>query len=395
MALAVVFLAIGVVALVYGLTQLLGASAGWQQIEAATGREASCAEDFVLRYELGAGQTSATAENKALSRLYGDACVAALRMFSNSTDWPAEHNVRYLNEHPNEIVTVQPGLYSALETVQASGDRTLYLGPVYELYNNVFDCQDDALTAEFDPRQSEDTRQYFAACTAYARDPAAVDVELLGEGQVRLHVSAEYLTFAREQEIASFIDFGWMANAFIIDYLADTLIGEGYTRGVLTSCDGFARGLGGSAGPFSFNLFDSAGGLAEPAASVACGGDMAVVYMHGYPMSERESSRYYVMDDGRVLTSYLDTADGLCRGAAADLLVFARNMGCAGALLRLIPAYVADTLSVQALDALAEQGVWSVWCQDRTVYYNSGELTISGLYEAEDTSYSAQLRQAP
>ena len=70
-------------------------------------------------------------------------------------------------------------------------------------------------------------------------------------------------------------------------------------------------------------------------------------------------------------------------------------MGCAGALLRLIPAYVADTLSVQALDALAEQGVWSVWCQDRTVYYNSGELTISGLYEAEDTSYSAQLRQAP
>lgn len=395
MALAVVFLVIGVVALVYGFMQMLGASAGWQQIEAATGREASCAGDFVLRYELGAGQLSATAENKALTRLYGDACVAALRMFSNSADWPEEHNVRYLNEHPNEVVSLQPGLYEALETVHASGDRTLFLGPVYELYNNVFTCQDDVQTAEFDPRQSEDTRRYFAACSAFARDPDAVDVELLGEGQVRLRVSEEYMAFAQAQEIASYIDFGWMENAFIIDYLADTLIAAGYTRGILTSYDGFARGLGGSDEPVSFNLFDSAGGLAEPAASVSCGGDMAAVYLHGYPMSERERSRYYVMGDGSVLTSYLDTADGLCRSAVSDLLIFARDMGCARALLRAIPAYVTDTLRVRALSALAEQGIWSVWCQDRTVYYTSTELTLSGLYQSGSISYSACLREAP
>lgn len=391
MALAVVFLVIGVAALAYGFIHLTGASAGWQQIEASTGREASCAEDFILYYDLGAGEVSANAENKALSRLYGDAAIAALRMFSNSADWPEEHNVRYLNEHPNEVVSVQPGLYKALETVQQAGDRSLYLGPVHELYNNVFTCLDDAQTAEFDPRQNEDTRRYFADCTAFARDPGAVDVELLGEGQVCLRVSDEYLAFAREQQIASFISFDWMENAFVIDYLADTLIGQGYTSGVLSSFDGFVRNLGGSGEQFGVNFYD--GGLDDQvlAVTIAYSGGMSGAYLRSYPMSGRDGYHYYVMGDGSVLSSHLDAADGMCRSAASDLLCCSWDMSCAQVLLRMLPAYIADELSAEALDALAEQGIWSVWCQDETVLYNSGLLALSGLYEG----YTAQLRPAP
>lgn len=391
MALAVVFLVIGVVALAYGFVHLMGASAGWRQIEAATGREASCAEDFILYYDLGAGDVSANAENKALTRLYGDAAIAALRMFSNSAEWPEEHNVRWLNKHPNEVVSVQPGLYKALETVRDSGDRTLYLGPVYELYNNVFTCLDDAQTAEFDPRQSDETRQYFARCTAFSRDPSAVDVELLGEGQVRLNVSEEYLAFAREQEIVSFISFDWMENAFIIDYLADTLIEQGYTSGVLSSYDGFVRNLGGSGEQFGVNFYD--GGLDDQvlAATVAYSGGLSGAYLRGYPMSGRDGYHYYVMDSGEVLSCFLDAADGLCRSAASDLLCCSWDMSCAQVLLRMIPVFVADELLPDGLDALAEQGIWSVWCQDETVFYNSDLLTLSGLYEG----YTARLREAP
>lgn len=392
MALAVLFLAIGVAALVYGFMQLLSSETGWQQIEPDTGRQASCAADFVLYYDLGAGERSASAENKQLSRLYGEACVAALRMFSNSADWPEEHNVRYLNEHPNEAVSVQPGLYRALETVAESGERSLYLGPLHELYDNVFTCQDDVLTAEFDPRQSRDVQRYFDQCLVYANDPAAVDVHLLGDGQVCLAVSEDYMAFAREQQIASFIDFSWMENAFIADYLADAIAEAGYTAGVLSSWDGFVRDLGGSDEAFAVSLYDGGPAGSAPVAKVGYGGGMSGVYLRDYPMYERDGYRFYAMDDGSVLTPYLDTADGLCRSAAADLLGCSWDMGCAEVLLRMIPAYVADELTDRALDGLAEQGVYCVWCRDGTVWYNTDRLTVTDLYAAEDVRYTAQER---
>ncbi len=389
MVLIVVFLAIAAAMFVYGFMQLLRSDAGWQKIGAVTGQQPSCAEDITLQYELGAGQTSAREESRALSRLYGDACVAALRMFSNTSAWPEEHNVRYLNEHPNEAVTVQPGLYKALETVRASGDRTLYLGPLHEIYGNVFACEDDVLMAQFDPCQNQDVQQYFDRCLAFANDPAAVDVELLGDGQVRLAVSEDYMAFAEEEQIASFIDFDWMENAFIIDYLADTLTEAGYTRGVLSSYDGFVRDLGGSNETFAVSLYD--GGQAGTAvAKVGYGGGMSGVYLRDYPMYEQDRYRFYVMEDGTILSSYLDTSDGRCRSAAADLLGCCWDMGCAETLLRMIPVYVADALSDQALDALAEQGVYCVWCQDGTVWYETNRLTVTDLYEA----YTARPRGA-
>ncbi len=43
--------------------------------------------------------------------------------------------------------------------------------------------------------------------------------------------------------IGSFIDFSWMRNAFIADYLAEGLAARGFGKGALTSFDGFARNL--------------------------------------------------------------------------------------------------------------------------------------------------------
>ncbi len=388
LSLALLFLGIGVVAFVHGFMQLLSAESGWRQIEAASGQEVSCAQDFVLDYDLGAGETSATVENKAISRLYGQACVDALQLFSNSGQWPERHNIRYLNEHPNETVTVEPGLYKALETLAASGDRTVYLGPIYELYNNIFSCQDDVLTAELDPRQDEDTRQYFADCAAFADDPAAISLEMLGEGQVRLNVSEAYMDFAREQQIESFVDLCWMENAFIIDYLADVLTENGYINGVLSSYDGFLRALGGASEQFGTGLYDLADGQSIPAASLSFGGEMSMVYLHGHPLGEQDSRYYYEFADGRVCTAYLDPADGLCKNAVEALVGFSRSGGCAETLLRLIPVYVADKFRADALDDLAAEGIYTAFCQDRQVLCNAPDVTVSGLYDADGVRYT-------
>ena len=41
----------------------------------------------------------------------------------------------------------------------------------------------------------------------------------------------------------AYLDFFWMKNAFLIDYLADTIRGEGYQLGIISSKDGFVRCL--------------------------------------------------------------------------------------------------------------------------------------------------------
>ncbi|MCD8014832.1 MAG: hypothetical protein LUG99_16995 [Lachnospiraceae bacterium] len=58
-----------------------------------------------------------------------------------------------------------------------------------------------------------------------------------------LFVSDDHLAYAEETGFLSYIDFFWMKNAFIIDYLTDTLIEKGYTQGASSSYDGFDRNL--------------------------------------------------------------------------------------------------------------------------------------------------------
>lgn len=61
---------------------------------------------------------------------------------------------------------------------------------------------------------------------------------------MRLEVSEEYQNWMAENGYETYLDFYWMKNAFIVDYLADLMIENGYIRGAISSYDGFNRNLG-------------------------------------------------------------------------------------------------------------------------------------------------------
>lgn len=371
--LAVALLAAGIVALVYAFTGLFAAQKGWQEVVVSSDAEANCGGDFVLLYDLGASDMGVSAEKRALTSVYTGAAVTAYRLFESGSVFDGVNNVGYINQHPNEIVDVDPALYRAFAQIQDSGDRSLYLGPVYELYNGLFSCDSDGQTVDFDPLQNEALRAYFDRCAAYGRDPASVDLELLGGDQVRLNVSEEYLAFAREQEIGCFLDLYWMKNAFIIDYLADTLAQSGFTRGALSSFDGFVRNLYDGEEAFGLNVYDRT----EQAGTVSYHGPMSIVYLRGYPMNSLDARHYYEMDDGQVRTAYVDPADGLPKAAWGDLLVCTGTGGCGEATLALAPIYVADRLDKEALLALSERGVFSLYCEQGEILCNDPELVIT------------------
>lgn len=385
---AAAFLLLGGAALTYAFTQLMLPEAGWQTIEAGTSEGATCGDEFVFLYELGSGGTPVPAESRAVSRLYTDACRRLFQIFHTLESFEGVTNLRDVNLHPNETLAVDEVLYRAFEAVQRSGDRTIYLGPVYERYDGLFLCTGDSQLLDFDPYLSGEVREEYEAAAAFARDPRAVDLRLLGDNRVCLYVSEEYLAYARQWDIERYLDFGWLKNAFAVDYLAQVLTENGYTHGSISSYDGFARNLDGRELNYAIDLYDLADGELCPAGVMNYRGPRSIVYLRDYPLHTEDSQRMYRLKTGEVRTSYLSPGDGRCKSAVHDLIVYSDSSGCAEIALRAAPIYVADTLDVPALERLADSGVHSVRMEDRVIRGTDPGLTLTDLYEEGQVRYT-------
>lgn len=387
---AVVFLLIGAFALSQAVSQLFSVESGWQVIEPA-GNEASCASELVLVYDLGSSGLSASAEARQLRELYSNECRLLYQLFHTVESFEGITNLRDINLHPNETLTVDGALYRALETVQRLGDRTIYLGPVYARYNALFFCTDDAQLVDFDPWTSEAVRQEYEAVAAYARDPASIDLQLLGEGKVRLFVSEAYLAYAQREEIERFLDFGWLQNAFVVDEVAAVLSENGFTRGSVSSCNGFNRNLDDRPQTYSQHIYDSTGGTVYPAAVMTYEGPMSIVALYDHPITEQDAFRIYQCGDGSLRTDYLSVEDGRCRNALSDLLLYSETLGCAETAMRAAPVFIAGTFDAEALRALAKGGIQSVYCENRTVCGTDEALHLTDLFDANGIRYTAKL----
>ncbi len=223
----IVLILIGAGALVYALMSFLTVKAGWTTIGTSSS-EADCSDEFIFQYYLGAGELSPTAENKAVRTLYTEASRTAYQLFHTSQGFDGVHNLYYINQHPNEAIEVDEVLYQAFSLMERYGNRAIYLAPVYVQYSNLFGCNDDAETASFDPRQNDEIAEYFAEVISFAGDEDAVDIRLLGDHRIELYVSDAYMDYASEIGFSEYIDFYWMKNAFIADYIADTMKENGF-----------------------------------------------------------------------------------------------------------------------------------------------------------------------
>lgn len=355
----------------YGIKGLFSTEQGIQEVQVSSD-ELNCGDDFTFYYYLETGGTAATETLRAVRELYTQAAVDAYQIFYVEAVSEGSHNLRYLNDHPNEAVAVDPALYEALTLLEESGTRYHYLAPMYELYFSLFQCGSDQEAVDFDPYRSEALSRFYQETAAFVNDPGAVDVELLGNDTVRLAVSDSYLDFAEENGISRYIDLFWMKNAFIADYIAETLLENGYTHGALFSGDGYARCLDEETGTeYAVDFSHREGNVISNAGSLRFSGTVSMVFLRGYPVDNGSGSNYYVYEDGTIRTPYIDPADGLDRCSVPELAVCSKDLSCAEVALRTAPLYIAETLDREALTALTEEGVVA-W------YYENGELRSTG-----------------
>ena len=365
--LLIVFLVIAIVAFGFGIHSVLTTEPGWEPVECASG-EVNCSSDFLFSYCYGQTEENPSVEKKRLSNLYAQLATDAWRIFNT--------DVLTVNEQVNTPVTVDPALYDALALMDQHDSRYLFLAPIYAEYAHMFIAQSDVEAADYDPAQNSQQKEYLAALASYASDPAMVDIQLLGDNQVQLTVADEYLAFAQNEDITQFVDFGWMTNAFIADYLADKLIENGFTNGFISSYDGFTRNLDGRGEQFSLNLFNRRENSIYLAGTMQYDRPIAIVSLRDYPMSQKDQFHYYAFENGNLATTMVDPADGLYKSATDSLVSYSYDAGCAQILLRQMPVFIADTLDEAALTNWKSDGISSIWFDGLSLRCNDADLTI-------------------
>ena len=318
-----------------------------------------------------------TGELKKVNALYTTLTEDGYGIFTAS-DYETEfQNVRYLNDHINEKVTVDPVLYQALELVVKYDSRYPFLASVYEEYDRIFHQTSELDAMRYDPSKSPELVDYIEELASYGNDSNMVWLELFGDNQVILHVADSYLTFAEENELDTFFDFHWMTNAFIIDYMADVLVENGYTAGYLASYDGFNRNLDTRGNQYSHNVYDRLENDIYLPAVYNYQKPTSIVVLKNYAMAEMDRWHYFSYPDGSITTTFLDPADGMSKSATDNLFAYSSDLGCAEILLQTAPLFIAEELDVEGLQNLTSNGIYAIWGEGSELCYNEADAKLT------------------
>lgn len=255
---------------------------------------------------------------------------------------------------------------------------------MYARYDDVFFCTDDSGLVDFDPRLNDEVKAEYSEVWEHAQN--GCKLELLGDNKIKLKVSESYLEYAGKEEITDFVNFFWMRNAFIADYIADIMIENGFTDGSITSYDGFTRNLGVKE-DYSLNVFDRRGDKVYAAAVMHYTGALSAVSYRDFPLNSLDSRRYYTLNNGEVRSSYLDF-DGLCKSATGSLVCMSLDKSCAEIAVSTAPFYISDMFDSEGLFELSKDDIFSVCCENGYIRCNSPSVTFTDLYDDGTVSYA-------
>ncbi len=388
---ACLFLALGIGFITYGIVSIVDTDPGWRKIEADTNLEGTLSGEFYFNYNIGSSGISARIEYRSLTDAYNQAVDAAAKSFLNR-EYPGVSNLCTINHSPNTTLTIDESLYKSLELCKKYAFREIYLAPLYADHFNLCMSADDNEAYNFDPVANPAQGEFFAKVSSYANDDSHISLELLGDNQVILHISDEYLAFAAENGIEDFIDFGWSRNAFIIDFIADSLIKSGYTKGSIGSYDGFIRNLDSTPSEtYSYTIYDKVGNNIYTAADMRYSGSLSIVCYRAYPMNSLDLQHFRETESGEIRTPYYNPKTGTAETKVNNLVFLSRDYGCAETMLNTVDSFIGSpesALTTADLGSIDEK-VDYIFCQNNKIYTSDKSIALTKLYSDSTVTYTA------
>jgi len=385
---AALFLVSGIVTIGLWLHNYLKKDAEWVQISASNGSNLDCSTELVFHYHLGQGDLKPSKEDKLVSRLYTEATRDMYCLFTVDEEIEDVKGMYYINEHPNEKIQVDEALYQAFAQIEQYNNREIYLSPIFQEYNDMFEASEDVFAEEFDPRKNEFYQNEFAEICQYANNPEMINVELLGDNTIELVVSEEYEKFHDENQLNSYVDFNWMKNAFIVDYIADVMIDAGYTHGMISSYDGFSRNFNeDTEETATFSVLGAVGSDVYESSFMEYNSQRSIVEYRAFKLTSQDVFHYYVYKDGVTRTSYLSTEDGMDYCATPAMICYSDEKGCAEVLLESAGIYIAPELNKADLNSLMNRKIYSIYAENQVIYYNDANLKLVDIYKDDHIEF--------
>ena len=340
----------------HGVGQLLKKDAGYMAIE-CTASAANLGDQFVLIYNLGESGIDPTKENKQITMLYNEMMVRYYRLFSVYETFEELNNMASINAAPGEPVTVDAPLYDSLKLMTEKGGRYIYMGPVYELYENIFYSSYDEDAAYWDPAENPEMASYLEELLAYINSGEHISLELGEDNTVTLHISPEYLAFAEENGTGRFLDFGWMENAFVADLFAGNMTGAGFTAGSITSLDGYARCFDVTGEEYHLDIFDMRQGDLKNTGTVSYSRPAAFCTLRSFALEEIENELWmYTYESGKPVTRYISSEDGYPHDGYTAVTGYSDSSSAAEILLSILPYYQSGNM-----DEMTDDRIGAVW----------------------------------
>lgn len=385
----ILFVGIAIAGFAVALVFMLKLDSGWFTISVDSA-EPNCGGDFLFSYYF--DEDDDKYYRQAVQDVYTEAGVYAYNVFCEHEQITDVINLYYLNKHPNAELQVPALLYRTIKTFVDNDSRLLYYAPIFEVYESLFSQDSDEDASLCDITQNAELKEYIDNLLTYIKDENHVRIELLDNYKIKLVISQEYMD-AFGENTPVYIDFSWTKNAFVIDYIADTLIASGYEKGVISSYDGFTRNLSEQSDTLNANIFDYTIGASGKNVALGVGTmsytqKLSMVMLKNYPISEGEDG-YYVYEDGTVRHRFINLENGENSSAINTFTAYSQTKNCADIVLKILPVYIADELDLNKLSQLKNDSIFSMYCRDGTIFISDANLTITPL-EREAGTYSVE-----
>lgn len=381
MFIVVTLIAIATAAIVYGTVNYFHSASGWQSISIKSGTDTTIAGEFDFEYLLGEGKSASYVERRKLIEIYSEAMLAADRIYDSENEFEGIANLCYLNQHVNEAVSVDSELYDALKILTENDVRAIFLAPLYRDYRSLFLSNNDEEAKQIDPTYDSEQADYATKICGFAKSADDISLEFGDNNKVTLKVSSEYMQYLNAVGIKCYVDMVWLKNAFVIDYVSDKLIEEGFVLGHIASYDGYFRNLDNSGSKYAYQILNRYNNVITPAADMIYDRAMAFVTFRNYPANSGDGMRFYIYEDNTIVTPYISGETGLCQSAINDLTLYSSEVGCVPLAIAASKAYIAENFD-------AERITYNyIFCEERVIKCNDKNVNISNVYDKNDIKY--------
>ena len=357
---------------------------GWTEIESSPKVQLSCGDDFQLSYNLGQAGERSIVEQRKVGALYTEKLEEAYLLFDRYNVYENINNVKYINDNLGVDIQVSPLLYNSLSKMVLANEKLLYLAPIYSYYDTLIasTVEDASL---IDPYQNESVKEYFNNILDYVNNNH-IKLNLSADNTVNLYVSNEYKAFLTDNDVNAYIDFGWMKNAFIVDYVADSLIEAGYVNGIFASYDGFSRDLDiNNKYIYNANIFDNIDSFGSIVATTILESQVSSVTFRNFMYYQNDVNRYIKMSDGTTRNYYIDSNDGLSKSSLGALYSYSDSLSCSELALSVYDKYISESFTYEKVD-----NIEFIWCDNNTVYYTDSNIELYNLYNYGSLEYKGE-----